>query len=39
MEGNLFDRFGDFGTDAIAREKSGADRSGDGREGSLICEI
>jgi hypothetical protein len=39
MEGNLFDGFGDLGTDGIAGEKSGSDRSGDGREGSLICEI
>jgi hypothetical protein len=36
---NLFDGFGDLGTNAIAGEKSGSDRSGDGREGSLICEI
>jgi hypothetical protein len=39
MEGNLFDGFGDLGTDAIAGEKSSANRSGGGREGSLICEI
>jgi hypothetical protein len=36
---NLFDGFGDLGTNTITGEKSGTDRSGGGREGSRVWEI
>ncbi|KAF7804445.1 Isocitrate dehydrogenase [NAD] catalytic subunit 6, mitochondrial [Senna tora] len=35
---DLFDGVGDLGTDAITREKSGPDRSRNGREKPAVCQ-
>lgn len=38
-KGNLFDGIGDLGTNTIAGEKGGMDRSWNGGEGPLVSEI